>query len=207
MSHLVLARHGETVWHVQNRFAGRTDVALTEKGLAQGVQLAAWAHNAGLNAVWSSPLSRAVLTARPAADAAGLPLQVDERLLELDFGRGEGMIHAEMRKEFPDAYAAFLLDPVKHHLPGGEDPVHAAERGAAALRDIAQASDPNSRALVVAHNTLLRLVLCSLLGISLSRYRSIFPSFANGTMTEIEIKEKNVGLLSFNVPLTAFEGR
>lgn len=202
MSRLVLVRHGETIWHAENRYAGRTDVALTEKGIAQTARLAAWARNAGLDAVWSSPLSRARLTASPAAEAIGVPLQIDERLMELDFGRGEGKTDAEMQHEFPEHRAAFLLDPVSHYLPGGEDPRHAAERGAMALRAIAAATPQNGRALVVAHNTLLRLVLCSLLGIPLARYRSIFPSFANCTMTEIAITETNVGLLSFNVPLT-----
>jgi probable phosphoglycerate mutase len=71
-----------------------------------------------------------------------------------------------------------------------------------ALQAIAEASGEGGRALVVAHNTLLRLVLCSLLGIPLARYRSSFPSFGNGTITEIAIIGSNVGLLSFNVPLT-----
>ena len=201
MSRLVLVRHGETVWHAENRYAGRTDVALTQRGLAQAERLGAWARGAGLDAVWSSPLSRARLTASPAAEDLVLPLQIEERLIELDFGRGEGKTDAEMHHEFPEQRTAFLLDPIGHHLPGGEDPRHAAERGVAALRAIAGATDPNGRVLVVAHNTLLRLVLCSLLGIPLARYRSIFPSFANCTMTEIAITETNVGLLSFNVPL------
>lgn len=207
MSRLVLVRHGETVWHAENRYAGRSDVALTKKGVAQAALLASWAGNANLNAVWSSPLSRARLTAWPAAEACGFPLQIDERLLELDFGRGEGRTDAEMCSEFPAERAAFLLDPVLHYLPGGEDPVCAVERGVAALRAIAASSGQGGRALVVAHNTLLRLVLCSLLGIPLARYRSMFPSFANGTITEIDITETNVGLLSFNVPLTEPEKR
>jgi len=205
MSRLVLVRHGETVWHAENRYAGRTDIALTEEGIAQAVRLAAWARNAGLAAVWSSPLSRARLTAALAAKAVGLPIQIEERLIELDFGSGEGKTDAEMHHEFPEQRAAFLLDPVGHYLPGGEDPCHAAERGAMALRAIAAATPHAGRALVVAHNTLLRLVLCSLLGIPLARYRSIFPSFANCTVTEIAITETKVGLLSFNVPLTELQ--
>jgi probable phosphoglycerate mutase len=202
MIRLVLVRHGETVWHGENRYAGRTDVALTERGVAQAAQLAEWARNAKLNAVWSSPLSRARLTASPAAEAASLPLQVNEQLMELDFGRAEGKTDAEMRLLFPEERAAFVRDPVLHHLPGGEDPVRAAERGVAALQAIAEASGEGGRALVVAHSTLLRLVLCSLLEIPLARYRDTFPSFANGTITEIAISGSNVGLLSFNVPLT-----
>lgn len=202
MIRLVLVRHGETVWHADNRYAGRTDIALTEKGVAQTVQLAAWARGAGLNAVWSSPLSRARLTALPAAEAAALPLQINEQLIELDFGRGEGKTDAEMRMLFPEERASFMRDPVTHYLPDGEDPLHAAKRGAAALHEIAKATGEGGRALVVAHNTLLRLVLCSLLKIPLERYRSTFPIFGGGMITEIALSGRDVGLLSFNVPLS-----
>lgn len=207
MTRLVLARHGETVWHEENRYAGHTDVALTERGAAQAMQLAEWARHAKLDAVWSSPLSRARLTALPAAEAASLPLQVNKQLVELDFGRAEGKTDAEMRVLFPEERAAFVRDPVMHYLPGGEDPAQAAERGVAALHMIADASGEGGRALVVAHNTLLRLVLCSLLGIPLARYRSSFPTFDNGTITEIAISGSNAGLLSFNVPLTEYKQR
>jgi len=204
MSRIVLVRHGETVWHAENRYAGRSDIALTPKGLQQAEQLAAWARGANLSAVWSSTLSRARWTAQPAADAVGLLLHVDERLIELDFGRGEGLTDAEMEEQFPEERVAFMHDPVTHHLPGGEDPVFAVERGMAALHEIAAAS-PAGRSLVVMHNTLIRLMLCSLLGIPLSRYRSVFPQLANGTLTEIDLSRQpggNSALLSFNAPLT-----
>lgn len=202
MIRLVLVRHGETVWHEENRYAGRTDVALTERGMAQAMQLAAWARQAKLDAVWSSPLSRARLTALPAAEAISLPLQVNDQLIELDFGRGEGKTDGEMCTLFPEERAAFVRNPVMHYLPGGEDPVQAAKRCVATLHAIAEATGEGGRALVVGHNTLLRLALCSLLEIPLARYRSCFPLFGNGMITEIGMSGPNVGLLSFNVPLT-----
>ena len=202
MSRIVLVRHGETVWHAQNRYAGRSDIALTPRGLQQAEQLAAWARGANLTAVWSSTLSRARLTAQPAAAATDLPLRIDERLVELDFGSGEGLTDAQMQEQFPKERAAFMRDPVAHHLPHGEDPVLAAERGIAALHHIAAAS-PTGRSLVVMHNTLIRLILCDLLGIPLARYRSVFPQLANGTLTEIDLSRQPGGsaLLSFNAPL------
>jgi broad specificity phosphatase PhoE len=200
MSRLILVRHGETVWHAENRYAGRTDVALTDKGMAQAARLARWATGAQLSAVWASPLSRAQLTARPAAEALGLQVQTEARLIEVDFGRGEGLTDAEMKAAFPEERAAFLRDPAANPLPGSEDPAVAAERGVAALYAIAEAT-AGGRALVVAHNTLFRLVLCKLLGIPLGRYRTTFPQLANGTVTEIGITDAGVSLLSFNAPL------
>jgi len=203
MSRIVLVRHGETIWHAENRYAGRTDIELTAKGIEQAKQLGMWAAGAGLTGVWSSPLSRARLTALQASDAANIPLRIDDRLMELDFGSGEGLTDAEMEERFPDERAAFKRNPVKHHLPGGEDPVHAAERGVAALRDIAGLT--KGRSLVVAHTTLIRLVLCQLLGIQMSLYRGVFPHLANATLTEIDLSTDsgNVpALLSFNAPLS-----
>lgn len=207
MSRIVLVRHGETVWHAENRYAGSSDIELTPKGLEQAQQLAAWARTAGLAAIWASGLSRAQITARPAAETAGLPLQVDERLNELHFGRGEGLTDAEMEREFPEARAAFKRDPAANPLPEGEDPRRAAERGVAALHDIAAAA-PEGRSLVVAHNTLIRLMLCQLLGIPLARYRTVFPRLSNGTLTEIAFSRQSgraAALLSFNAPLTTLE--
>jgi probable phosphoglycerate mutase len=201
MNRLFLARHGETIWHAENRYAGRTDIALTDKGKQQAVRLAQWAAGANIQAVWSSPLSRAIETATPVADALGLPLQIDDRLLELDFGRGEGLTASEMEAAMPEVLTAFREDPVHHHFPGGEDPAAAAERGLTALRSIAAAAPLNGPVLVVAHSTLLRLILCLALDIPLSRYRDVFPVFHNCTVTEVGIKDPVISLLSFNAPL------
>lgn len=84
MTDIVLVRHGETIWHADNRYAGVTEVELSPHGLEQAAQLASWVSSAELCAVWSSPLSRALKTATPCADRAGLPLRVDARLRELD---------------------------------------------------------------------------------------------------------------------------
>lgn len=200
MSRIILVRHGETVWHKENRYAGRSDIALTVRGEAQANQLATWAATAGITAVWSSPLSRAYNTAAPVAKALGLPVQTDDRLIELDFGRGEGLTSTEMSEQIPEAFAAFRADPVKNFFPGGEDPIHAARRATSALGEIARTS--NKRSLVVAHSTLLRLVLCQLLGIPLSRYRAVFPTLDNCSITEIDMDpDKAVSLLHFNASI------
>ena len=200
MSRIILVRHGESEWHAENRFAGRTDIDLTRKGLAQAERLARWAARAELTSIWSSPLRRARATAEASSRATGLPLGIDQRLIELDFGRAEGLTAAEMRVAFPAERAAFETDPVRNHLPGGEDPELAAERGVASLHEIAT-RHVHGRNLIVAHSTLFRLVLCRLLGVSLSQYRSLFPNVANGTLTELDLSLERVSLHSLNVPI------
>ncbi|MGD3109121.1 histidine phosphatase family protein [Streptomyces sp. YGL11-2] len=202
MTDFILVRHGETVWHAENRYAGRSDVPLTDHGREQARALAQWAATAGLTAVWSSPLSRARLTAAPAADACGLTPHIDERLYEVDFGQGEGLTRDEMRRRFPQRLAAFLADPVENHLPGGEHPRRAAERAAACLADIAR-EQPDGRVLLVAHSTLVRVLLCHLLGIPLADYRRVFPQLHNGALTEIRVAHGQTALLRLNAPALA----
>jgi len=203
MTRFFLVRHGETVWHEHNRYAGRTDVALTAHGREQAEQLAAWATGAGLDGIWCSSLSRAHETAVPAAAATGLELHVDARLCELDFGRAEGLTVSDMGQEFPEALAAFQADPVAHHLPGGEDP-HAAIGRALACLEAIGSEHPAGRVLVVAHTTLIRLVLCRLLGIPEARYRRVFPFVRNVALTEVELRaDRAAALLRYNAPLDA----
>jgi broad specificity phosphatase PhoE len=100
--------------------------------------------------------------------------------------------------------ARFRADPVAHPFPGAEPPADAAQRCAAALRRIA-ARHGDDTVLVVAHNTLLRLGLCVLLGLPVARYRQVFPRPDNVAVTEIALPDGGgtgpVALLSLNVPI------
>ncbi|MGW5473641.1 histidine phosphatase family protein [Streptomyces chartreusis] len=197
---LLLARHGQTVWHAENRYAGVSDVSLTETGRAQADALGRWAAAHPVDAIWTSPLSRAVITADPACRALGLTPHREPGLRECDFGVLEGRTLAEFAAQDPAAAEAFRTDPVANPFPRAEDPSAAAGRGAGALRRIA-AAHPGERVLVVAHNTLLRLVLCTLLSIPAGEYRRVFPRLRNAAISELLVKsDGSAALLSLNVP-------
>lgn len=200
MTHLLLVRHGESLWHGENRYAGRTDIPLSPRGHEQAERLADWASSGRISAIWVSPLLRARQTAEPSERATGLTAVVDSRLEEIGFGQAEGLTWAEMQKSFPEALAAFEADPAADPLPGGENPRRAAERAIACFREIA-GKHANGRVLVVTHKTLIRLSLCVLIGVPLSQYRGLFPSIVNGTLTEICIHGRATSLLGFNVPV------
>ena len=200
MTHLVLIRHGETVWHAENRYVGRTDIPLSARGQEQAERLARWASSARLGSIWASPLLRARQTAAPVERATKLMARVDSRLQELDFGQGEGLTQAEIARSFPKAFAAFEADPAAHPLPDGENPRHAAERAISCFREIVR-THPDERVLAIAHNTLIRLALCGLIGVPLSHYRTLFPSVINGALIEIRLDGDRTSLLRFNVPL------
>lgn len=200
MTRIVLARHGESAWHRADRYAGVSDIDLTDRGREQARELGVWAQLQGFTAVWSSPLRRARETAQAAGDTTGLVVHVDDRLVELDFGVAEGATRTALQTNRPEEYAAFVQDPVGHHWAEGEDPRSAADRVVAGWRDIAAAC-PDQRVLVVAHATVFRLGLCALMGVDLSRYRTLFPRLTNGSVSEIEVAGDQLGLLALNVPL------
>lgn len=203
MTDLTLVRHGETVWHAEHRYAGSSDIPLTERGRQQAEWLAAWAERTHLDAVRASPLVRAHDTAEAVTRATGLTTHTDARLTEVDFGAAEGLTSAEMASRFGAAREAFEQDPVAHHLPGGEDPQHAAERMTACLTELANGY-PDGKILVVGHGTIQRLVLCRLLGLPLRDYRRHFPIVRNCGLTTIRwnpaAEPDTVALIEYNVP-------
>lgn len=192
---LLLVRHAQTVWHAENRYAGGdSDIDLTPEGAAQAAGLADWARGRGVDAVVSSPVRRARETAAPCADAAGVPLRVVDGLREVSFGIAEGRTMAELDAGVAARFRA------GYPFPGSEPFDDAAQRGADALRGLAGAGT----VLVVAHNTLLRLALCALLGLPPARYRQVFPRLDNTAVTEIDLpadRASPAALLRLNVPV------
>lgn len=195
---LLLVRHGETEWHAENRYAGTSEVGLTDRGRRQAEGLAAHLTATGerITALYRSPQGRAAATAEPSARALGLEPVVLDDLREVHFGIAEGRVLSELD---PQVVAAFRADPVAGAFPGAEPTADAARRGAAALRTIAARED-GGRVLVVAHNTLIRLSLCELLGIPVRDYRRVFPRLENAAITEIGVDDDATSLRRFNLP-------
>jgi probable phosphoglycerate mutase len=200
-THLALTRHGETVWHADNRYAGGgSDVDLTELGKQQADALAEWVRGQHFDAVVVSPVRRALETAAPSAAALGVDMEIIDDLRELHFGVAEGRTVEELADLDADMVDRFRADPVKHPFPGSESPARAADRAAAALRGVA-AAHAGGRVLVVAHNTLLRLAMCALLELPVARYRSLFPRLDNAAITELSVPvdpARPASLLSLN---------
>jgi probable phosphoglycerate mutase len=198
---IVLARHGRTEWHHGNRYTGSTDLPIDQVGRRQADQLREWAEDFAPVALWSSPMLRARQTATPAAEALGLRPVVDARLRELDFGTAEG----QMLGELPVAVAkAFELDPVGNHFPGGENPAAAADRVYEVFQQIGK-DHAGQKVLVVAHNTLIRLLTCRVLGLPLRDYRRLLPALGPAALVRFRWQPDTVGLEAYNVPAVRME--
>ncbi len=196
---ITLARHGRTPWHEGNRYTGSSDIGIDDVGRAQAGALAAHVKDDPPDALYASDLLRARQTAAAVVEVTGLDVHVDPRLRELDFGDAEGRTLAELRADDPDTAAAFERDPVAHHLPGGEHPEAAAGRAEQALREIA-ARHPDQHVLVVCHNTLMRLVVCRLVGIPLRSYRTVLrgPDPTATTRLALSAGEGSAMLVHYN---------
>jgi broad specificity phosphatase PhoE len=156
---LYLVRHGQTESSARLAYSGRSDVALTSEGREQARVAAEHLAGAGIDAVFSSPLSRARDTAQAIADATGAPLTVDERLTEIDYGRFEGVDRAGARELVGQAFEGWRADPFGAPVPGMESLAHALERARAATADVLAAAQ---RPVIVGHQGILRIVLIAL---------------------------------------------
>jgi probable phosphoglycerate mutase len=194
---LLLVRHGQTEWHHDNRYVSRTDIGLNETGCREALMLASRAEEEGPDLVLCSPLVRALETARPSAEACGMEAKADERLRELDFGEWEGRTLAEIREEVPESASLFEEDPARHGFPGGE-PLHKGAKRVLGIFVDLHRSHAGRTVLVVAHNTLLRLGLCRMLGIPLRNYRRRLPRLVNTAVSEVRFGEEGGALYSLN---------
>ena len=156
---LYLVRHGQTESSARLAYSGRSDIALTTEGREQARRAAEQLADAGIDAVFSSPLSRARDTAQAIAEATGAPLTVDERLTEIDYGRFEGVDRAGARELVGRAFEDWRADPFGAPVPGMESLPDALERARAATADVLAAA---RRPAIVGHQGILRIVLIAL---------------------------------------------
>jgi len=157
----LLLRHGQTPMSVQKRYAGRTDVPLTDAGLAQAAAAAKRLASAGIDAIMASPLQRTVQTAEQVAAVTGLPVVTEDGFRETDFGAWEGLTFAEVRERWPSEMTAWLADP-EVAPPGGESFAEVSERVTAALHRVL-AGRAGQRILIVSHVTPIKTLVAAAL--------------------------------------------
>lgn len=165
-----LVRHGATELSAEDRFAGAIDVLLSDAGREQARRLGARLADEPLTAVYASPMSRTLETARLASEPHGLPVQPVEGLREIAHGRWEGKTRREVEKEYPEEYARYEHDPYAFAPTGGESGLHVTARALPALLELV-ARHCDERFLVVSHKATIRLLLSTLLGFDPRKYR------------------------------------
>jgi probable phosphoglycerate mutase len=167
---IFLVRHGATVLSAEDRFAGATNVALSDEGRRQTGRLSERLASEKITAVFASPLDRTMETARILAAAHALEVQKRDGLREISHGRWEQMTRREVEKQFPQEAAEWENDPYTFAPEGGESGLAVTARALPVLIQIVRAH-PGRQVLVVSHKATIRLLLSSLLGFDPRRYR------------------------------------
>jgi probable phosphoglycerate mutase len=167
---IFLIRHGATVLTTEDRFAGATDVELSDEGREQAQRLAERLSAERITAIYASPLGRTVETASIIAQPHGLEVVRRDGLREISHGRWEQMTRREVEEKFPEEAAAWEEDPYTFAPAGGESGLAVTARALPVLIEIIRAHRSDYVA-VVSHKATIRLLLSSLLGFDPRRYR------------------------------------
>jgi broad specificity phosphatase PhoE len=165
-----LVRHGATQLTAEDRFSSAVGVELSEEGRWQAARLGERLLHAGVTAIYSSPLSRTMDTARIICGSRSLPIEPRDGLREISHGHWEGLTRAEVEARFADEYAAWEQDPFTFAPEGGESGVAVLARALPIVRAIVT-RHPGECVVVVSHKATIRLLLSSLLGFDARGYR------------------------------------
>lgn len=165
-----LIRHGATPLSSEDRFAGSTNVPLSDEGREQVRRLAERLSREEVGAVYASDMLRTEETAKILASPHGLAVQTDPGLREISHGHWEQMTRREVEKQFPEEAAEWEKDPYTFAPTGGESGLAVTARALPSLiRIVRECSGQN--VIVVSHKATIRLLLSSLLGFDPRRYR------------------------------------
>ena len=173
MTTLLLVRHGETDWNADGRLQGQTDRPLTDFGRRQAQQLAEQLADEGLEAIYSSDLSRARETAEIVGRRLGLAVALDPALREKDWGTWEGLTAVERDR------VEFVGESTEAHQ----------ERILGALRRIAERHPGDGRVLVVTHGGSMRRVQTAALGMAMPVVENCgrwLCAYENGSFRAVE---------------------
>ncbi len=120
---LIVIRHGETEWNLHKMTQGMSNTPLTETGIWQAGRLASRLQRMRVQAVYTSPLQRAVETAQIIAKGGGFPCHIDDALREIRFGHWEGLTFTQIAQRFPEALRIWNASPERCVLPGNAESV------------------------------------------------------------------------------------
>ncbi len=169
MTRVFLIRHGTTDWNKEEIFRGRAECKLNQTGQNEARAVASYFQNIPLAAVFSSPLSRAMETARPTADSKNLAVIPDPDFTDIDFGDWQGLPLKEVREKAPELYRLWLENPGAVVFPKGEGLPGVRKRAWEGLQRLAE-GNPDRTILIVTHRVVTKVLICAALGLDDSHF-------------------------------------
>lgn len=174
---IYLLRHGETEYSQRGAYCGAIDAELTAEGRQMAQFFADAYRTIPWTAVYVSPMKRAIATAQPLCDAVGQPMQMRDGLREIGYGAWEDRELDYVREHYEQDFIRWQTDPAWNPPTDGETAVQIAARALPVITEI-ESMHKDGNVLVVSHKATIRIILCSLLGIDVGRYRDRINAMA-----------------------------
>jgi broad specificity phosphatase PhoE len=174
---IILVRHGETEWNVEQRFRGHHDIPLNETGIAEARALARRLADEPAVAVYSSRLQRAFRTAEIIAEPHRLTPVAEASLSNINYGELEGLTMPEVAQRFPEMYQALMDTPQLVRFPHGDTLDDLTTRGMAGIRAMIARHEGHT-IIAVSHQVITRVLLCAMLGLDNSHHWNVIQDTA-----------------------------
>src|SRR3990170_2893841 len=171
MTELILVRHGETEWNRTEIFRGRIDVELNETGLKQAELLADYLRDTEIEAIYSSPLKRALTTAQAIAMYHSMEAQTSRGLIDLNLGEWQGLPRDVVAVKFKDVYDLWMSRPEKVTIPGGESLADVRKRALPLIDEVV--ARHKGTVVLASHRVICKVLTCALLGLDDSHFWNI----------------------------------
>jgi len=208
MTEIILVRHGETEWNVEEVFRGRIDIELNQTGIKQAELLAEYLSKRKLDAIYSSPLRRALKTAEIIAGYHKLRVEISPGLIDFDFGKWQGLSLQEVRNKYKELYAEWVSHPDKVKIPAGESLNDIGRRATGVVSDVIARYE--GTVVLVAHRVVNKVLICALLGLDNSHFWNIrqdtcgITTFTYENERFILTEHNNTSFLTQKAPLCDF---
>ena len=168
MAKLYLIRHGETDYNSELRFQGQIDIPLNWKGIEQAEKVADFLKDIPLQVIYTSTLQRARTTAEIIGKAKGIKPQETDALREMSFGIWENMNSKDIQKNYAKEWKDFFASPASTTIPQGESMSEVQKRAYPVVQQILD-EHPEGDVAFVAHGGIIRVLICTMLGLDLNR--------------------------------------
>ena len=171
MTKILLIRHGDTDWNVEEIFRGRADIELNETGIKQAESLAKYLGDERIDTIYSSPLKRALRTAEIIAIPHHVHVTPAPELIDFDYGEWQGLSHDTVKENYQTLYAQWLNNPHLVGVPKGESLDDVRERVTSLVNRIIAKHE--GTVALVSHRVVGKVLICALLGLDNSHFWNI----------------------------------
>ncbi len=193
---LIVVRHGETLYNIQNRITGQSDVPLSPLGERQAELVGAYLATEKIDVVVASDLQRARATAQAIAHPHNLPVHDDADLREIAMGEWEGHNTQEITALFADSQVQWRTDAINYAIPGGGENLTQVHTRITRAIDRWYKQYPDATIVWVTHGGTIGLLVCHMLGLDISRRWQFRHD--NASITEFSVKPERVILVHLN---------